>query len=449
MVDMDGVDDVNWADLEHAYGPATDVPDLLAKLASNDQADSNNALYALYGSLFHQGTVYSATVACTPFIIDLALQRQTLCRTELLDYLGRLVEEFGDEPPDLDELDLPDSFDREEIAARLAEQVVHVQAIGDTLEKRADDLRALVGDDDLDLAIAAATILANLGHEDASQALTELIAQRPVRYAIVVPSDSISATEIAESVGRPNLVHAPFVFYAGDTSALDEIIVEDLADFPRDLMDDAGEIADELYAETVAYSDPSLQMFRFYAGMTVAELDEICAAQGWERVDVSDEPPIPADEAPDSGKAWDDFTAAERELVERFVETLDEAGWQETRPWHENLKSCGWNVSPQGVGRYFGADAMLEVGLWLYDPIASAEVTGFVGEPHVRLVIHNDSDTALPLRFYGGLATILEVLIERQRDVTPANYIETLLPEMSAVCHMVLAEANGGLMKLE
>ncbi|MEU0662599.1 HEAT repeat domain-containing protein [Streptomyces lavendulocolor] len=70
---LDGIDDIDWAALEHAYGPADDVPDLLRAAGSPDPGARAGALDELYPTLCHQGSVYSATAAAVPFVARLAL----------------------------------------------------------------------------------------------------------------------------------------------------------------------------------------------------------------------------------------------------------------------------------------------------------------------------------------------------------------------------------------
>ncbi|HEX6681235.1 MAG TPA: hypothetical protein VF062_00455 [Candidatus Limnocylindrales bacterium] len=69
--DMDAID---WASLGHAYGTATDTPDLIAGLVSDDREQVSDALSELAGSIHHQGSVYPATVAAVPFLVDAALR---------------------------------------------------------------------------------------------------------------------------------------------------------------------------------------------------------------------------------------------------------------------------------------------------------------------------------------------------------------------------------------
>ncbi|MFG3256728.1 hypothetical protein [Streptomyces sp. NPDC048172] len=70
-----GIDALDWAALEHAYGPADDIPGLLRALASAEaEAEARDeALDTLFSSLCHQGSVYSATAAAVPFLARLAL----------------------------------------------------------------------------------------------------------------------------------------------------------------------------------------------------------------------------------------------------------------------------------------------------------------------------------------------------------------------------------------
>ncbi|WP_405443657.1 hypothetical protein [Streptomyces niveus] len=71
---LDGIDDIDWSALTHAYGPADDIPDLLRAAGSPDAARRDPALDELISSLCHQGSIYPATAAAVPFIARLALE---------------------------------------------------------------------------------------------------------------------------------------------------------------------------------------------------------------------------------------------------------------------------------------------------------------------------------------------------------------------------------------
>ena len=60
---LEGLDAVAWRDLEDAYGPAVDVPDLLRAIRDGDE----EAVFTLHGHVFHQGaSYYSATAPTVP-----------------------------------------------------------------------------------------------------------------------------------------------------------------------------------------------------------------------------------------------------------------------------------------------------------------------------------------------------------------------------------------------
>lgn len=61
-----------WAEREHAYGSADDVPGQLRALASDDAEEAEEALYELYGNIVHQGSVYEATAYAVPYPARLA-----------------------------------------------------------------------------------------------------------------------------------------------------------------------------------------------------------------------------------------------------------------------------------------------------------------------------------------------------------------------------------------
>ncbi|WP_440899336.1 hypothetical protein [Actinosynnema sp.] len=62
-------DDTDWSTLEHAYGRADDIPPMLEKLATDPDADTWSELW---GSIYHQGSTYSASVAALPHLARIA-----------------------------------------------------------------------------------------------------------------------------------------------------------------------------------------------------------------------------------------------------------------------------------------------------------------------------------------------------------------------------------------
>jgi hypothetical protein len=81
------VDEVSWDLLRHAYGKAEDTPGLLKALESADVDVADQALAALYASICHQGSVYTASVAAIPILFEIASRltdRRRQCRVLLL-----------------------------------------------------------------------------------------------------------------------------------------------------------------------------------------------------------------------------------------------------------------------------------------------------------------------------------------------------------------------------
>ena len=68
---LDRLERVDWSGLQHAYGQASDVPALLRALVSSEKETRDEALYELYGNIWHQGTVYQATAFAVPFLIEI------------------------------------------------------------------------------------------------------------------------------------------------------------------------------------------------------------------------------------------------------------------------------------------------------------------------------------------------------------------------------------------
>ncbi|MGP6087312.1 hypothetical protein [Antarctobacter jejuensis] len=71
---LNGLDQIDWAGLQHASGPATDVPAALRAIALGGSSQATRAIAALSDVLCHQDTRYTGTVAAIPFLAELALR---------------------------------------------------------------------------------------------------------------------------------------------------------------------------------------------------------------------------------------------------------------------------------------------------------------------------------------------------------------------------------------
>lgn len=85
---LDSLNSRDWSELQAAYGLATDVPEQLAALISEDAARRAAAVEGLYGTVWHQGTVYEATPLAVPYLSVVAredgVDDRTRAQTALL-----------------------------------------------------------------------------------------------------------------------------------------------------------------------------------------------------------------------------------------------------------------------------------------------------------------------------------------------------------------------------
>lgn len=59
-----------WSELVHAYGAASDIPDLLRQLETLPPTDGETEpWFSIWSSLAHQGDVYSASFAAVPHVV--------------------------------------------------------------------------------------------------------------------------------------------------------------------------------------------------------------------------------------------------------------------------------------------------------------------------------------------------------------------------------------------
>lgn len=67
MLDLDSP---KWSELRHAYGPASDVPDLLRQLEALPESEGKKEpWFSIWSALAHQGDVYSASFAAVPHVV--------------------------------------------------------------------------------------------------------------------------------------------------------------------------------------------------------------------------------------------------------------------------------------------------------------------------------------------------------------------------------------------
>jgi hypothetical protein len=88
---LETLDSIPWSELEHAYGEASEVPDLIRALASPKEEIYKGALRRLWHTVAHQGTVYSSTAYVVPFFCELLEASEVQNKTELLAFLEAIA----------------------------------------------------------------------------------------------------------------------------------------------------------------------------------------------------------------------------------------------------------------------------------------------------------------------------------------------------------------------
>jgi hypothetical protein len=86
---LDGLDDIAWRALDQAYGSAAEIPASLRQLL--DSETWMPALGALYGSIYHQGSLYTATPHAAAWLVRIAAFEETPARDQILVLLARLT----------------------------------------------------------------------------------------------------------------------------------------------------------------------------------------------------------------------------------------------------------------------------------------------------------------------------------------------------------------------
>jgi hypothetical protein len=86
---LEGIDEVPWATLQCAYGEGYRIPSLLRRLAAEDHNVVEKGWEEVNEQiLWHQGTIYPATVAAVPFVARIAGMPTARRRARLISLLA-------------------------------------------------------------------------------------------------------------------------------------------------------------------------------------------------------------------------------------------------------------------------------------------------------------------------------------------------------------------------
>jgi hypothetical protein len=166
LAELPGLDDVPWDQLTHAYGSARDVPLDLRRLASSDPARRESALWQLEGSVYHQGSLYPATVPAVRFLLMLAREPVLPNRAEVLGLLQIIAE-----AADADKVRRGWAWRRKHLGHYFGDSAEHLEAadvavvnsVRDELRRREAEWRHLETDPDPEVRVRAGAVLKAVG----------------------------------------------------------------------------------------------------------------------------------------------------------------------------------------------------------------------------------------------------------------------------------------------
>lgn len=129
------MESIVWDQLDHAYGRANDVPDLLRNLISKDPEVREEAFNELFSNIWHQGTIYRATSFTIPTLVELLEHSKTPDKERVAHLLSLIATGTGSH-----QIHRADS-NNPEIAAKLKDEDECLLAIRDALAPHIEILR--------------------------------------------------------------------------------------------------------------------------------------------------------------------------------------------------------------------------------------------------------------------------------------------------------------------
>jgi hypothetical protein len=174
MDHLTGIEDIDWGKWSHAYGPATDVPGCIRALVSQNLDAQVAAKWELYGSLWHQGTIYEATVHAVPWLIKV-LADPLVDRAWLVTYIAHIAmgASYKAQHADLDFIDASTSVYQKQMALELE----WVETARASVVAGASMFESLLQDSDPEVRAAALHLFSAIpevlpAHAEAVRALT-------------------------------------------------------------------------------------------------------------------------------------------------------------------------------------------------------------------------------------------------------------------------------------
>jgi len=164
---LEGLDQIDWHQLQHAYGEADDVPGWLRDLLVPHEERAYAPLDLLSISLCHQGTVYSATAHTVPFLLELLKSEEIQGREAILLLLASIAKGDAYHRQHLDFY--PEARRQDpEFQRELAEQIEWVERTREAARQGLPIYLELLSHPDPKIRMAAAYTLASFKGEASS-----------------------------------------------------------------------------------------------------------------------------------------------------------------------------------------------------------------------------------------------------------------------------------------
>ncbi len=180
---LEGLDKVDWSRLSHAYGEAGNVPDLIRAVLSDDPELRDRALQELFSTIWHQGTVYSATAHAVPFLVELLAAPGVAEKESIFSLLSCIAEghSYTDVHAALfDPMGAASPEEQRERASALSQELEWVQAARQAVEAGVETYLDLLADEDPEVQISAISML-SLCQSRAAWVIPELVARIPAQ----------------------------------------------------------------------------------------------------------------------------------------------------------------------------------------------------------------------------------------------------------------------------
>ena len=88
------LDSVAWDEIYHAYGVASDIPEIVRKLLSKDENSRADAILELWECINHQGSIYEASPYVIPFLYELIDSDGVDDKSEIAGLIATIIDGY-------------------------------------------------------------------------------------------------------------------------------------------------------------------------------------------------------------------------------------------------------------------------------------------------------------------------------------------------------------------